>query len=69
MAPEQCNQQPYTNKVDIWALGIVLFRLVYLKYPFEGFELMHLMFAISKGTINFPQTPQSPFKNLIMKLL
>ncbi|KAL4506467.1 hypothetical protein ABPG72_000038 [Tetrahymena utriculariae] len=69
MAPEICNQQPYTNKVDIWAIGIVLYRLVYLKYPFEGFEIFHLMLAISKGQLKFPQTPSSPFKNLIQKLL
>ncbi|EAR90997.3 plant dual-specificity MAP kinase kinase family domain protein (macronuclear) [Tetrahymena thermophila SB210] len=69
MAPEICNQQPYTNKVDIWAIGIVLFRLVYLKYPFEGFEIFHLMLAISRGQLKFPQTPSSPLKNLIQKLL
>ncbi|KAL4460009.1 hypothetical protein ABPG74_003535 [Tetrahymena malaccensis] len=69
MAPEICNQQPYTNKVDIWAIGIVLYRLVYLKFPFEGFEIFHLMLAISKGQLKFPQTPSSPLKNLIQKLL
>lgn len=31
-----CNQQEYTTKVDIWALGVLLFELIELQVPFLG---------------------------------
>lgn len=36
MAPEIHQNKQYDSRVDIWALGIVLYELVMLKKPFEG---------------------------------
>ena len=36
MAPEMILRQPYTHKVDIWGLGILLFELIEGRAPFEG---------------------------------
>ena len=35
-APEIINKQKYTNKTDIWSLGITFYQLITLNYPFEG---------------------------------
>ena len=35
MAPEMIAQKPSTAKVDMWALGVILFQLFTGKLPFE----------------------------------
>lgn len=36
MAPEIFHYQNYTNLVDIWAAGVVLYEMIMLKKPFDG---------------------------------
>lgn len=36
MAPEMIQKQPYDEKIDIWALGILLFEMVEGNAPFSG---------------------------------
>ena len=36
LAPEICNSQSYTNKVDIWMLGCTIHELCSLQKPFNG---------------------------------
>jgi eukaryotic-like serine/threonine-protein kinase len=36
MAPEIFKNEPSTTKVDMWALGIILYQLISGRYPFEG---------------------------------
>jgi serine/threonine protein kinase len=36
MAPETINLLPSTSKVDMWALGIILYMLVSSKHPFQS---------------------------------
>ena len=36
MAPEMIKEQSYGLPVDIWALGIVMHRLLTMKAPFQG---------------------------------
>ena len=36
MSPEVCQDQPYNNKSDVWALGCVLYELCELKPAFGG---------------------------------
>ena len=33
LSPEICENKPYNNKSDIWALGCVLYELTTLKHP------------------------------------
>lgn len=35
LAPEMFNKK-YTSKVDIWAMGIVLYAMITKKFPFNG---------------------------------
>ena len=36
MAPEILKNQYHDYKVDIWALGIILYEMVAKKWPFDG---------------------------------
>lgn len=36
MAPEMIQKKPYDYKIDIWALGILLFELIQGFAPFRG---------------------------------
>jgi serine/threonine-protein kinase Chk2 len=37
-APEVLKKQPYTNKVDVWSLGIILFMLLGETLPFYSMD-------------------------------
>lgn len=39
MAPEILKNQPYNRSVDLWALGILLFFMLFAEYPFKGHDL------------------------------
>jgi serine/threonine protein kinase len=36
MSPEMVQNKPYDYKIDIWALGILLFELIAGRAPFKG---------------------------------
>ena len=54
-APEIWNNQPYNQKVDIWALGIILYEMVTQQYPFNGGTLYGLAYSIING--DYPYIP------------
>lgn len=46
LAPEVCENQPYNTKVDIWAMGVVLYELLALQQPFTGGNMCALVMKI-----------------------
>jgi len=42
MAPELWKDQPCSKHCDIWALGVILFELCCLNYPFQATQLDEL---------------------------
>ncbi|VDO14996.1 unnamed protein product, partial [Rodentolepis nana] len=69
LSPEICENKPYNNKSDIWALGCVLYELTTLKHPFDAGNIKSLVLKIISG--RYP--PISPkysidLRNLISKL-
>ena len=51
LSPELVKQQPYSFKVDIWALGCVLYHISCLRPPFKGENLIANPFIISKAWV------------------
>lgn len=39
MAPEILKNLPYTRSVDIWALGVLFYFMLFADYPFKGHDL------------------------------
>ena len=48
MAPEIINGQKYNNKVDIWALGCIIYELCTLNYCFESGSINGLIKKITE---------------------
>ncbi|XP_065592370.1 serine/threonine-protein kinase Nek1 isoform X7 [Cyrtonyx montezumae] len=44
LSPEICQNRPYNNKSDIWALGCVLYEMCTLKHALIADEFSHKMF-------------------------
>lgn len=49
LSPEACEDRPYNNKSDIWALGCILYELCCLCHPFEAKNQAALLLKIMKG--------------------
>lgn len=41
MAPEIFKKQIYDNKVDVWAVGVMLFRMLFGDFPFKGMNMQY----------------------------
>jgi len=72
MAPEIMKYQKYTNKVDIWSLGICLYEMLFGKCPFFGRNEIELLSDVERNNLNFNAKGQNlseNFQNLIKKML
>ena len=70
MAPEMIVQKPYTTKVDMWALGVILYQLFGNKLPFEAdncFDTQKLIRESDPAPL--PSTVSSFIKEIITQLL
>lgn len=57
MAPEMLKKQGYTKSVDLWALGILIYQLLYHNLPFgisKKDNPMEIYQKITSGTIEIP---------------
>jgi NIMA (never in mitosis gene a)-related kinase len=50
LSPELCEEKPYNNKSDVWALGCVLYEMCTGKHPFTAPNQAALILRIVKGT-------------------
>ncbi|XP_036095940.1 serine/threonine-protein kinase Nek1 isoform X3 [Molossus molossus] len=50
LSPEICENKPYNNKSDIWALGCVLYEMCTLKHAFEAGNMKNLVLKIISGS-------------------
>lgn len=59
MSPEVLiNRAPAHPSMDIWALGVILYRMIFGIYPFEGETRRDIFDKIKKGDYVFPDKPQ-----------
>ena len=56
MAPELVNRQPYTEKVDVWSLGVITYQLLSGRTPFESRDIKKIDRNINRKKITFDNT-------------
>ena len=54
MAPELQRGENYTDKVDIWSLGVLLYEMLYRKCPYEENNIPSLIKTIETKELRFP---------------
>ena len=71
MAPEILKGLDYTNKVDIWSLGCVLYEMIFGQCPYEEPNIQSLIKAIDSSEIKYDHhhhiSPKT--KNLLNRML
>lgn len=55
MAPEVLNRRNYTDKADLWSVGVILFRLIFNTMPFNGLNEMDLRDNLNHKPVPIPQ--------------
>ena len=72
MAPEMIDgEKGYSYQVDIWSLGIILYKLIIGKFPFESNNKEELFNKIKNEQIKFPEDSiiSEDAKDLINEIL
>lgn len=71
VAPDVLRQREYTNAVDFWSFGILLYRMLCGRTPFSGKSMKEVFDNILYSDLRFPSSVQlSPeAKDLISRLL
>ena len=66
LSPEICEDKPYNQKSDVWALGCILYELTTLNHAFDGQSLPALVLKILSGKYPAISSRYSPkLKRLI----
>lgn len=58
MAPELLDEKTYTDIVDVWAIGMILYEMIYGKHPYKDCKDIDDLKEFSKKSIMIP-----PFHN------
>jgi serine/threonine protein kinase len=69
MAPEVLSRLPQTEKVDVWALGVLLYEMFHLCSPFRSMEVAKIIRCVDEGRIAFKENLDPEVQNLITRML
>jgi serine/threonine protein kinase len=59
IAPEVLNKEPYSKSIDWWALGILIYQLLYRTLPFTDKNPKNLVRKIKEDEVIFPEEESS----------
>ena len=70
LSPEMCEEKPYNEKSDVWALGCIFYELVTFKHPFNAMNQGALIIKIIRGKYDpLPLNTNSDIKKIIELIL
>lgn len=72
MAPEIMQKHRYTNKADLWSVGVILYEMLYARHPYENVQdIFDLKQKIETNIIKFgkKRAISSSCKDLLRSLL
>ncbi len=70
LAPEILKKEPHDHRVDLYSLGILLFRLIYGKFPFQSQVQLEIYKEHIEKEFHFPEvTYSTELINAVKKLL
>jgi len=69
MAPEMLSEDEYDYKVDIWAMGVLLYEMLVGELPFYGADDTELEAQILTGAIRYPGYLSTGAKEILSKML
>lgn len=72
MAPEILKDEPYTEKCDLWSLGINIYQMYFKNYPYKGvmdMEIHKNIVSLGQSVLNNIREEDSILKDLLSKLL
>lgn len=69
MSPEALKNNQYSEKSDIWAIGVTAFELLYGKVPWSAYSEKELCVKMSTAPVNFPNGISEDAKNFIKRCL
>lgn len=69
MAPEVLLKEEQSEKVDIWALGVLLYEMFHGKTPFKNMSAEEIKSRIKSNDLRFKSDLEEPIRQLIQRLL
>ncbi|KRZ03673.1 Aurora kinase A [Trichinella zimbabwensis] len=69
LAPEVLRRNGYDEKVDLWAVGVLIYKLLVGKLPFDDDSSDEIKWRILKRKFTIPKNMSEEAKDVIIKLL
>lgn len=70
MAPEIVQRQDYEGKpVDVWSLGVLLYTMLFGRFPFNGRNYNELYRRIMRCKFTIPDSASPEARDLLQRIL
>lgn len=66
LSPQLLNKEKFTNKCDIWSIGVIYYEMITGKVPFAiQKNIIETLTTINKGKVDFPSNISGESKSFI----